>query len=154
MDLGLITAIPDAACVTGARFSFDGFATLRRWMMYTSISVMLNRVMAELTAIVGESRVELDAEHRVLCRQVWMSLQYMLEIGPIAWTIFSTAVTLSFEGADDNEKEYILDVVLEMDRFKGRLPREREPLKELLQLTAMTITGRSASDVGRLSLAV
>lgn len=156
LESGAAVEVPDADSPVGRRYSFDagGWATLQRWMMYATDGLMLNRLCAVLAEIEGVPLEAINADHLAHCREVWMCLPWMRGLGPISGVVFATPLTLAVEGGGQAEKAYLLDAVLELDRYKGRYPREQGPLEELMLFSARTITGRGHFDVGRFSLSI
>ena len=155
IQAGQITEWPDPTSIIGTRYDFCDVGVAQMYIMYLTVLITFNRILHELSLIIGVPSMTLDAENRVLSREVWMCLKYFQGIGPIAAILFSWVMTLAMEAGNDMERRCVLETMLDLDKYKQRLPKNMEELEEIVMSVGRVHMGRATmGDLQRFSLRV
>lgn len=107
------------------------------------LRIVMNRIIWSLTKLIhGQAPESLDLEHQTLCRMIWMCLPWTREVSLMAAILFGDPLYLSYEGANGDVKEYLLTYLLEIAKFRGRLPKDRGVVDKYLIQSALAVSGR------------
>jgi hypothetical protein len=127
----------------GAKYDFNGLDEHRCLMAYAMNRIVLNRVLWSVDNILhGQAASSLDVEHEAFCRQVWMAFPYAHKVSLMTAIQLADPLYLSYEGARGETKEYLLTHILELTRYRARVPNDRELVHRYLIDTAHALTGR------------
>jgi hypothetical protein len=142
-DRGAIVELLDASCPVGAKYDFSGLDELRCLLTYAMLRIAFNRILWALSLILcGRVPEVLDVEHETFCRQIWMSLPYARDSSLLTAALSTDPFYLAYEGAHGATKEYILSSIMEISRYRRRLPNDRDLVHGYLLDTAFAMTGR------------
>lgn len=128
----------------GARYDFACLDSFQAFVNYAMWSTVYNRMLDHLRMIQGLPRLpKLSTDHRHFCRQLWMCIPYIRELGGTTGIIFITPLYVSYEGAtSEAEKEYLFEFITEIATRTGRFTENLQELESLVLNTARAISGR------------
>ena len=142
---GQIIELPDPECPVGAKYEFADLTVQHCFLTYTTLRTLFNRILwtARLVLDGVEEAAALDEGHQALCRQIWMCLPYTRKTCKMATLLFDDQLFLSFEGASGEVKEYLLDWIMNLIKYRQRLPDDRSIVEAYVLDLALAMTGRS-----------
>ncbi|KAI1211412.1 uncharacterized protein F4807DRAFT_451030 [Annulohypoxylon truncatum] len=126
----------------GKKFCFESIDLLSSVISYGMIRTVFNRLQSQVNDLLGELDFLLEADHRNTCRLTWMCIPFILGLGMAPSMMFATSIFLAYEGANEVEKEYLLDVIMKMAAYNGRYPEDRSAIEHIMSNTAKALTGR------------
>ncbi|KFA78672.1 hypothetical protein S40288_11792 [Stachybotrys chartarum IBT 40288] len=86
---------------------------MQRLLMYTSVSLILNRLMRPVAEIICAPVSQIDVEHRRLSELVWCCLPRIRRLSPVSLLFFQLPLALSLEAAlGDSERVRMVIVTL------------------------------------------
>ncbi|KAI1380226.1 hypothetical protein F4677DRAFT_254126 [Hypoxylon crocopeplum] len=139
---GRILELLDSDTPVAEKFHFGSLDTMSFVVSYLMIRMVFNRILYHTMVLLGQPDMLLEVEHRDLCRQTWMCMPFIKNLGLMASVSASTPVFLSYEGAGEAEREYVMDIIIEVASYKGRYPKERHMVELLVLNTVRAMTGR------------
>lgn len=137
---------PDPGCPTGFELAFTDYEPMQRLLMYTAVSMTLNRLMLRVSEELYESlSPEINAEHRRLGELVWRCLPQMRRLGPVSSLLFLTPVSMSLEAAhgDEVRGREVVETMMRLGAAAGKLPQEVGALEKMMLDNVRRWTGRS-----------
>lgn len=143
---GLIVEQPDPDTPIGKKFHFESLDCMCFFLSYVMIRIVMNRILYHIKTLLGERDPLLELENREICTQTWMAIPFVRKMGLIVAQLYITPLYLSYEGANDSEKEYLLDFLIWVIIYKGRDIRDRPTLDLHMVNMARAMTGRSLFD--------
>ncbi|CAH0003364.1 unnamed protein product [Clonostachys byssicola] len=143
-NLGNIKERPDPQTPIGARYDIVCLDSLQLLVSYAMWAAICNRMLHHLRMVQGLApSPSLDKDHRNFCRQIWMCIPYIQELGGTTSVLFVAPLYLSYEGATEElEKEYLFDYIVEVTRKRGRLMENLQDLERLVLNTARAMAAR------------
>ncbi|KAK6957112.1 hypothetical protein Daesc_002397 [Daldinia eschscholtzii] len=141
---GRILEQTDPRSPVGIKYHFDSLQTMSVLISYVMIRTIFNRILYHLTVILRQPDASLELEHKELCRKMWMCIPFVKSLGVVTTIIFAPQLHLSYEGAGEPEKEYLLDIIMEAASYRGnvRYPRDRKAMEVLVLQAAQAMAGR------------
>ncbi|KAI1473202.1 uncharacterized protein F4812DRAFT_42455 [Daldinia caldariorum] len=141
---GRILEESDRDSPIGVKFHFGNLQTMSVLISYVMIRTVFNRILYHLTVMLNQPDMSLEVEHRELCRKMWMCIPFFRSLGAVTTVIFAPQLYLSYEGASENEKEYLLDFIMELVSYRGsaRYPRDRRTVERFVLDAAQAMVGR------------
>ncbi|KAI1482216.1 hypothetical protein F4774DRAFT_407245 [Daldinia eschscholtzii] len=141
---GRILEQTDPRSPIGIKYHFDSLQTMSVLISYVMIRTIFNRILYHLTVILRQPDASLELEHKELCRKMWMCIPFVKGLGVVTTIIFAPQLHLSYEGAGELEKEYLLDIIMEAASYRGnvRYPRDRKAMEVLVLQAAQAMAGR------------
>lgn len=140
---GRVVEQPDPETPIGMKFHFKSLDTMSVFVSYAMIRTILNRILYNSTVLLNEPDEYLQAENRQLCRQTWLCMPSIKKLGMVTSILSASPIYMSYEGANEVEKEYLLDLIIEVASYKGRYPKERGAVELLVLNAAKAMTGTS-----------
>ena len=134
---------PDPGTPIGTRYDFEKILVTQRWTTLLGVWLAMDYALADIHTALGLPTKELLDEIYFASRQVWMCLSYMRSVGPVAYAIFSCTMRSSLEAGNAAERSYVLDTMLELDRYTQTLPKDMAVLEETVLRHSAGATGRS-----------
>ncbi|KAI1099502.1 hypothetical protein F4804DRAFT_79960 [Jackrogersella minutella] len=142
LSTGRMLEQPDPKSPVGAKFHFESLDMMSFVMSYTMIYTALNRIHYQVTALLGEQDTILDIEHRDICKQTWKCIPFIRGLGMIPSILSTSQIFLSYEAGDEIEKEYLMDIIVQVGEYRGRLPKDRREVENIVLNAAKAMTGR------------
>ncbi|KAI1799897.1 hypothetical protein F4811DRAFT_541776 [Daldinia bambusicola] len=141
---GRILEEADPNSPIGVKFHFGSLQTMSFLISYVMIRTVFNRILYHLTVMLNQPDMSLEVEHKELCRKMWMCIPFVKDLGVVTIVIFAPQLYLSYEGASEHEKEYLLDVIMELVSYRGsaRYPRDRQTVERFVLDSAQAMAGR------------
>ncbi|KAI1763713.1 hypothetical protein GGR53DRAFT_359078 [Hypoxylon sp. FL1150] len=143
---GFVIEQPDLDTPIGKKLHFENIDSMCFFLSYVMIRIVMNRILYHTKALLGEEDPLLEIENREVCTQTWMAIPFIRKLGVIPAQLYITPLYMSYEGADDGEKEYLLDFLVWVLIYKGRDIRDRPTLDLHMLNMAKAMTGRSLFD--------
>ncbi|KAI8965125.1 hypothetical protein F5Y11DRAFT_313926 [Daldinia sp. FL1419] len=142
---GRILEEADPESPVGAKYHFGNLYSMMVFISYIMIQTVFNRMLYNLNVILGQPNASLEVEHKYLCRQMWMCIPFVRSLGIVTTIIFVPQLYLSYEGASGDEKEYLLDIIMEIVTYRGqgRYSRDRRVMEPFVLNAAEAMVGRS-----------
>ncbi|KAI1456972.1 hypothetical protein F4805DRAFT_203183 [Annulohypoxylon moriforme] len=132
----------DPETPVGAKYHFESLDLLSCVISYGMIRAVLNRLHYYATNLLEEPNIFLGVEHQNICRLTWMCIPFIRSLGMVPSVMFTSSMFLSYEGANQVEKEYLVDVMIGIAAYNGRYPRDRPSMECVMLNTAKALTGR------------
>ena len=145
ISMGKMSEWPDPESVFGARWLYNNVDTLQYYMMFMVTWLIVDKTIGEISIRLNEPEEVPTNEIRCLCMQVWKSLRYMRSIGPIGGSLFMMVLCATIEPGTSEERNVIYDTILDMDKLKQRLPKDKGELERILINNVDCITGKDPS---------
>ncbi|XXG96036.1 hypothetical protein Hte_002313 [Hypoxylon texense] len=143
---GLIVEQLDPDTLVGKKYHFESLDSMSFLLAYVMIRIVVNRILYHSKVVLGEEDALLEVEHREVCIQGWMVLPFIRGLGWVASMLYITPLCLSYEGADDIEKEHLLDFLIRVIEYKRRNIENRQAIGVHMLNMARALTGRSLFD--------
>lgn len=132
----------------GTKVAFSSIVSMQAFLNYAVMRVIFNRFLHNINSLIEAPGHDLELEHREMCRQIWMCIPHIRSLGEIAMTFFSMPLYLSYSGAHEDERAYLLDFAIESAAYKGRLPKdERAAVETFILNTERAIIGQMPFDL-------
>ncbi|KAL7625824.1 hypothetical protein AAE478_005047 [Parahypoxylon ruwenzoriense] len=96
----------------GEKLHFASLDSFQFFMSYVLIRIILNRILYELTAMLGQPYIFLDEVRRDLRHQVWMCIPFVRGLGKIGCTLFAAPLHMAYEGVSEFEREQVVGVFI------------------------------------------
>ncbi|CAH0004451.1 unnamed protein product [Clonostachys byssicola] len=142
---GTMVEKPDPESPMGTKYEFR---TPNHGMVYlgaVAAQIGLLRILYESAVIVGSSDAETTGQRlRERCHECWKCLPYVLSLESIVAENFMGPIYVSYETANEEEEEYLLDAVEYIDRYVKRFPPNRSEIRQIIVETAKLMTGRAS----------
>ncbi|KAI1662039.1 hypothetical protein F4813DRAFT_396718 [Daldinia decipiens] len=128
----------------GVKLYFGSLHRMLCFISYVMMRTVFNRLLHHLTVILKQPDSALEEEHRDLCKKMWTCIPFIKGLGMVASIAFLPQMYLSYEGAGENEKEYLLDNLMEIASYKGsgRYPTDRKAMESFILNSAEAMVGR------------
>ncbi|KAI2784431.1 hypothetical protein F4815DRAFT_500844 [Daldinia loculata] len=142
---GHILEQTDPKSPIGVKLHFGSLHRMSFFISYVMIQTIFNRILHHLTIMLKQTDPALEEEHGDLCRKMWTCIPFIKGLGMVASIAFIPQMYLSYEGAGENEKEYLLDNIMEIVSYKGsgRYPTDRQAMERFILNYAEAMVGRS-----------
>ncbi|KAI0386506.1 hypothetical protein F5Y04DRAFT_244204 [Hypomontagnella monticulosa] len=140
---GRVIEEPDPESPVGTKFHFESLDTMSVFISYAMIRTIFNRILYHSTVLLNQPDEDLQVENRELCRQTWLCMPFIKKLGMVTSILSASPVYMSYEGANKVEKEYLLDLIIEVAGYKGRYPKERGAVELLVLNAARAMIGAS-----------
>ncbi|KAI0113335.1 hypothetical protein F4814DRAFT_421483 [Daldinia grandis] len=142
---GHILEQADPKSPIGTKLHFGSLHRMSFFISYVMMRTIFNRILHHLTVMLQQPDPALDEEHRDLCRKMWTCIPFIKSLGAVASIAFMPQLYLAYEGAGENEKEYLLDIIMEIVSYKGngRYPTDRQEMERFILNVAGAMIGRS-----------
>ncbi|KAK7212308.1 hypothetical protein V2G26_019486 [Clonostachys chloroleuca] len=142
-ELGEIRELPDSAAISGRSYHLTAVFFGQSLLELLWLRLALLRMLYELTVLRNLAQAQVyGAEYRALCLETWKFVPFVYGLDPLIATWSLTPFTLAFGGAEGFEREYLLNMVIEVDSYRQSFPRDHELLASTLVHHAMILTGR------------
>lgn len=135
--------LPDPENPIGEKFHFKSMDLLSAVMAYGMMRTILNRLQYQATELLGDPDTLLEIEHHNICKLTWMCIPFIRGLGMIPCMMFTSMVFLSYEGAYEVEREYLLDAMMELASYNRRYPQDKVAVEHIILHTAKAWTGRT-----------
>lgn len=142
-DLGLIYEIHDPGSIAGNTYRPSLVRVAQT--MASSIGLRLNilRMLYDCSVIHGADDAEiLFTRFRNLCVEAWRFIPFVQSLEACVASSSIAYLFPTLEVANAEEKEALIDLILNLDGYLHRLPRERDALEQMALYLTMTVTGR------------
>lgn len=143
VDLGLICDRTDPNSITGSSYELSSVYLAQFLVSSLGLQFYMLRMLYDCSIVYDPDETPgLYVKLTELCVKVWKFAPYLksLEACVASSTISNLFPTLEF--ADVEQKEVLIDMIIEMDRFRLRLPRDRFALEQAASFFTMQVTGR------------
>lgn len=147
---GAMVEKPDPKSPLGMRYEFRSPNYAIVYLGAISAQIGLLRILYDCTVIVESSDAEMTGQRlRERCQESWKCLPYVLSLESIVAENFMGPIYVSYEAANEEEEEYLLDAVEYIDRYVKRFPPDRNQIRQIMVETAKLMTGRASQpDLG------
>ncbi|KAI2472866.1 hypothetical protein F4781DRAFT_382166 [Annulohypoxylon bovei var. microspora] len=142
LSMGRILDQPDPETPIGRKFHFESLDLMSFVLSYGMILTVLNRLHYQTTDLLGQPDALLEVENRHVCRLTWMCIPFIKGLGMVHSIISTSSIFMSYEGANEVEKEYLLDVIIRIASYNRRYPKDRLGLERIMLNAAKAMTGR------------
>lgn len=144
-----VIELPDDESPIGVKVVFANLDALQTFVNYSLLHIMMNRFSYYIDQLMGSAHDRgFDSEHHDLCRQIWMCIPAVRSLGIVAMVLFNAPLYISYAGAYDDEKDYLLDFVFEAAEYKSRLPGAgRDAVEAFVLNTERAAMGQRPFDV-------
>ncbi|VUC27685.1 unnamed protein product [Clonostachys rosea] len=142
-DLGLVCDKPDPDSITGSSYELSSVYLAQFLVSSRGLQSYMLRMLYDCSIVYDPDETpNLYARLTELCEKMWKFAPYLksLESCVASSTMNNLFPTLEF--ANVEQKELLIDMILVMDRFRQRLPKDRFALEQVANLFAMQVTGR------------
>lgn len=133
LEEGVITKTPDDESITGHKYSFDSVFLASMYQKILLVRLAIMRMISNLVDIWGALDITLSTEFREVSVYVWKMIPYVRSLESVIAIDMVRPIFFSYEAANSEEKEYLLDSILEINNNIGRYPRERKELEATLK---------------------
>ncbi|KAK7229793.1 hypothetical protein V2G26_001963 [Clonostachys chloroleuca] len=142
---GTMDEKPDPESPLGTKYEFRSPNYAMVYLGAVSAQIGLLRILHDSAVIVGSPDAEItDKRLRERCRESWKCLPYVLSLESIVAENFMGPIYVSYEAANEEEEEYLLDAVEYIDRYVKRFPSDRSQIRQIMVETARLMTGRAS----------
>jgi hypothetical protein len=142
LSYGMMTESQAPESPVNAKYDFDSPELCELFISYVTIHTVFSRMLYDLSVLLGSPSSSRYAEYREMCRRAWMFVPYVRKMGLIIATMFTAPFYLTYEGAEGLEKDYIKDLLLEIDEYRQRLPKGPGNPDQFMLNTSKAMTGR------------
>ncbi|VUC33013.1 unnamed protein product, partial [Clonostachys rosea] len=114
--------------------------------MIVSISLQLNilRMLYDCSVIYGADDSELlFTRFRNLCVEIWKFIPFIQSLEACVASSAIAYLFPTFEVANAEEREALIDLILDLDGYRHRYPAERDALQKMALYISMMLTGRA-----------
>uniref|UniRef100_A0A8H7MYS8 Uncharacterized protein n=1 Tax=Bionectria ochroleuca TaxID=29856 RepID=A0A8H7MYS8_BIOOC len=142
-DLGLICDRIDPNSITGSSYELSSVYLAQFSVSSLGLQFYMLRMLYDCSIVYDPDETPgLYVKLAELCVKVWKFAPYLksLEACVASSTISNLFPTLEF--ANVEQKEVLIDMIIEMGRFRLRLPRDRFALEQAASFFTMQVTGR------------
>lgn len=142
-DLGLMHEKPDPSSIAGNIYQPSLVHVAQT--MISSIGLRLNllRMLYDCSFIHSSDNSEvLFDRFRNLCVEAWKFIPFVQSLEACVASSSIAYLFPTLEAASYEEKEALIDLILSLDGYLHRLPRERDALEKMAIYLTMTVTGR------------
>ncbi|CAH0053994.1 unnamed protein product [Clonostachys solani] len=133
LEAGVITKAPDDKSITGHKYSFDSVFLASMYQKILLVRLVIMRMIRNLEDIWGAPDITISTEFREVSVYVWKMIPYVRSLESVIAIDMVRPIFFSYEAANSEEKEYLLDSMLEIDDNIGRYPRDRKELEATLK---------------------
>ncbi|CAG9982896.1 unnamed protein product [Clonostachys byssicola] len=133
LEAGVITKTIDDESITGHKYSFGSvfLATMYQKILLVRLAIM--RMIGSLVDRWGAPDITLLAEFKDVSVYVWKMIPYVRSLESVIAIDMVRPMLFSYEAANSEEKEYLLNSILEIDENIGRYPRDKTALEATLK---------------------
>lgn len=139
---GNMTELPDDESPLGMSYQFTSMGFAQCWITYKMLSIVLNRILHALALILSQPIALLDGENVILSREICMCVSYLGIAGILPAISAQPPLFLAYEGANEQERAYLLNFIMWADEFKKRFPQDSTALERFVLKTAYALSGR------------
>jgi hypothetical protein len=133
----------DEASLCETSYYFSTIYLAQIFLGLTSVYICIVRVRYDWSAAHGlpEAR-NIYSKLRELSEHVWKYARFLRSVESFIGVTSQRSLYLTLEVAGVDEKEYLLDLISDMDSFRRRLPVQRDDLEAQILMYARLLTGR------------
>lgn len=142
INVGCIRILPDPESLVGHRYDFDYAMLCQIYLAMPTIRMMYLRIVYDLSALYDMPNLSVYADYRATCEETWMAVPYVCSLESIVASNMMSPLYLSYEAADEREREYLLGIFTYLDRYLERNPKGKSKLDWAVLETAKLLTGR------------
>jgi hypothetical protein len=102
----------------------------------------LLRIIYDLGALYEADDEVLYIKYRGLCEKVWLFAPFIRHLESVVAVASLPAFMLSFEAAEAQEQEYLIDLFIDLDSYQQRLPKDRRHIATIITWKVQLLTGR------------
>ena len=146
---GTVKEETDSTTPVGARYQFGTLEASEFVLYHAQLRLYFNRMTMVLESLFhGPEGVsaQVKDDFAYWCREIWLCIPYQLELSLMAAVTTADPVHASYEGAEGEIKEYLLDYIIKISKYRGRLPDDREVVSKYMMDTAKALSGRALCD--------
>ncbi|KAI0896956.1 hypothetical protein F4806DRAFT_415812 [Annulohypoxylon nitens] len=114
----LIQEIPDPESPFGTRYTFPNGTTALHFANVNSFNIVVNRMKQELNKMRGFDDLTLELECLEWSARIWRTCHYGLLMRPFCAVAFNDAVSVSYSAGGEAEREYLLNFLIEANKFR------------------------------------
>lgn len=135
----------DEASLCETSYYFSTIYLAQIFLGLTSVHLCIARMRYDWSAAQGlpETR-NVYSKLRELSEHVWKYARFLRSVECFIGVTSQRSLYLTLEVAGVDEKEYLLDLISDMDSFRRRLPAQRDDLEAQILMYARLLTGRRA----------
>lgn len=137
-----MTEMQDDESPLGMSYHFSSMGFAQCWITYKMLSIVLNRILHALALILNQPIALLDGENATLSREICMCVSYLRTAGILPAISAQPPLFLAYEGANKQERAYLLNFIMWSDKFKKRFPQDSAALEKFVLKTAYALSGR------------
>ncbi|CAG9982214.1 unnamed protein product [Clonostachys byssicola] len=133
----------DEASLCETSYYFSTIYLAQIFLGLTSVHICIVRMRYDWSAAHGlpETR-SIYSKLRELSEHVWKYARFLRSVESFIGVTSQRSLYLTLEVAGADEKEYLLDLISDMDSFRRRLPVQRDDLEAQILMYARLLTGR------------
>lgn len=145
--LSLITEVSDAECPGGSAYDFQMIDFCGLVAGILSMRLLLLQMICDVSELVKSLDESPQEDLARLSHEVCMLTPYLRQQGPIACLLYITPFYLAFNADPDQvERDYIIDFIIWVDKYRQRLPGDRAGVEYFVLKTVSGLTGRVSFD--------
>ncbi|CAH0020928.1 unnamed protein product [Clonostachys rhizophaga] len=141
MKEGAVTERDDPASIVGKRIDFKSALMCQVFMSLHLIQMTALRMLYEMSVVYSSPDPELWDQFREVAVENWKAMPYILSLESIVASNTIATVFIGYEAGNEEEKRYLQDVMLSVDEYLGRYPKDRARLDTVLLEAGKLLTG-------------
>jgi hypothetical protein len=141
MKEGAVTERDDPTSIVGKRIDFKSALMCQVFMSLHLIQMTALRMLYEMSIVYGSPDPELWDQFRDVAVENWKALPYILSLESIVASNTIATVFIGYEAGNEEEKLYLQNVMLSVDEYLGRYPKDRARLDTVILEAGKLLTG-------------
>ncbi|CAG9991197.1 unnamed protein product [Clonostachys byssicola] len=143
-ELGEATEEKDPTSITGTSYHISNLQAAQGLIAFFGFRVCILRMRYDWSCAHGlPNTTELLRDLKALCVQVWNFIPYFCRYEAfVAVTSSQRGIILTYELATLEQKERLLDIYIDLDSYRKRLPEDRALVEMEIVSLARLMTGR------------
>ncbi|CAI6093214.1 unnamed protein product [Clonostachys chloroleuca] len=143
-ELGEATEERDPTSITGTSYHISNLHAAQGLIAFFGFRVGILRMRYDWSCAHGlPDKTDLLRDLRALCVQVWNFIPYFCRYEAfVAVTSSQRGIILTYELATTEQKERLLDIYIDLDSYRKRLPEDRALVEMEIVSLARLLTGR------------
>jgi hypothetical protein len=140
--LDLLPEREDLACISGKRVDPSDAYLGQLCLSVLASHLGLLRIIYDLDALYEADDEVIYEKYRALCEKVWLFAPFIRHLESVVAVASLPAFMLSFEAAEAAERDYLIDLFVELDSYQQRLPQDRKHITTIISWKVQLLTGR------------
>ncbi|CAH0053653.1 unnamed protein product [Clonostachys solani] len=143
-ELGVVTEIDDPSSITGKSYQIADVSLFQMNMCWMASQMLVLKMLFDCSVVYPEygDSAALWVLLRKLCVHVWKFIPALLDLESFVAVTSLDVIYPTIEAATREEKEYLLDVLASLDRYRQTLPTDRILLEKAIMSYSALFSGR------------